>query len=284
MAQAGLRWYLKKAARTSVMFGSWGCGSLAVRHRMARSVRVLTYHRFGADAFDPFCVHPRDFEQQMELLAREERAINLTQLLACISGEQELPRDACLVTIDDGMLSTATEALPILSRWSVPAVAFVSASLVGRPQGEAPERYLDWDELRELAASGVIEIGSHSFTHRSLGLMSEDEAAAEISQSRARLREELSGDIRSFAYPFGTRTDFSPATEAMLADTGFSIAFHSLHGAIRKGMNAMSLPRVKVEGGESLMQFDLVSRGGTDAWRAIDATLWRLQRVRTEIN
>ena len=38
---------------------------------------------------------------------------------------------------------------------------------------------LDAARLRQLAASGLISIGSHAHTHRSLGLMPPDEAVAE---------------------------------------------------------------------------------------------------------
>ena len=77
--------------------------------------------------------------------------------------------------------------------------------------------------------------------------------------------------------------DFSSATDRSVQDAGYSIAFNSMHGAITRGMSLFSLPRVKVEGGESLAMFERVSRGGLDAWRVIDANLWRVKNARHEI-
>jgi hypothetical protein len=56
-----------------------------------------------------------------------------------------------------------------------------------------------------------------------------------------------------------------------------------MHGAIRPGMDPISLPRIKVEGGEGLWMFRLLSQGAMDPWRVVDQNLWRLQRVRQEI-
>lgn len=280
----GSRWYLKKAARAGVMYGSWGTGLLALRRLGAVSARALTYHRIGEDRYDPFCVHPEDFDAQMRLLSEQRRAVSLRAIVEFVAGTRPLPPNACLVTIDDGMLSTLSEALPILAKWNVPAVAFATASLVGRPAGDYGERYLTWPELRELADSGIVEIGSHSYTHRSLGAMPVEEARRELTLSREMLSQNLGRDVVCFAYPFGTRGDFNDHTEQGIRDAGYSVGFHSLHGAIRAGQNAHCLPRVKVEGGESLFQFSLVSRGGTDLWRAVDNTLSRLQRVRVEIS
>ncbi len=267
-------------------FGTGMSGVRAVRRSLADGplARVLTYHRFGDSRHDPFCVAGEDFAAQMQLLADEGRAISLQQLQQFVAGQASVPQDACLVTIDDGMLSTLTEALPVLQKYNVPAVAFVSTALAGRTASVGPERYLNWDELRELSAAGLIEIGSHADTHRSMGLMPLDEARTEMQRSRQKLQDELNTEVASFAYPFGTHSDFNPATDAALTAAGYSVAFSSIHGSVRRAMAPISLPRVKVEGGESLAMFDRISRGGMDAWCVVDRSLWRLQRVRSEIS
>lgn len=283
------RWVVKKAARQGLALGSWASGSMRARRLIRNALgrgprlRVLTYHRIGHEPREAFCVTPGDFEAQVRFLADRGLAASLDDVIAFVAARAELPDGACLVTIDDGCLSTLTEALPILERHGVPAVAFVSAALVGADYDGLPERYLGWEELRELASSGVVEIGSHAHTHRSLGLMDLEEARREATESKATLEDELGREVRSFAYPFGTRTDFHAGTERALADAGYRVAFNSMHGAVRPGMDPISLPRIKVEGGEGLWMFRLLSQGAMDPWRVVDQNLWRLQRVRQEI-
>ncbi|MGE0792392.1 MAG: polysaccharide deacetylase family protein [Sandaracinaceae bacterium] len=283
------RWIAKKAARQGLALSRWASGSVSAERTVRRvlgsgaAVRALTYHRIGHEDREPFCVRPDVFEAHVRWLAERGLAASLDDVIGFVAGTRALPDGACLVTIDDGCESTLTEALPILARHRVPAVAFVTASLVGLSVDALPERYLDWDELREIASSGVMEIGSHAFTHRSLGAMPRPESRHEASESKRRLEDELGREVRSFAYPFGTRGDFDAFTERALADAGYSIAFNSMHGAVRAGMDPISLPRIKVEGGEGLWMFERLADGAMDAWRVIDQNLWRLQRVRQEI-
>jgi peptidoglycan/xylan/chitin deacetylase (PgdA/CDA1 family) len=281
----GVRWLVKKAARHAVAFGSVATGALALRDRLAGApcIRAITYHRFGDAPGDVWCVAARDFAAQMQWLAAERRAISLDDVCAFVAGAKELPRDAVLVTIDDGCRSTHDLALPILRDAGVPAVAFVSAGLVGAGAvaSDHGEAYCGWDALARLAEAGV-EIGSHAFDHRSLGRMGAAEARDQAERSRAVIADRLGVAPRSFAYPFGTRADYAPATDRMLAEVGYQVAFTAVHGAIRRGAPAISLPRVKIEGGESQAMFQLSCRGAMDAWQWVDELVPRLARARSE--
>jgi peptidoglycan/xylan/chitin deacetylase (PgdA/CDA1 family) len=221
-----------------------------------------------------------DLELQLALLRRSRRAVDLDAVIEFVAGRRELAGDSVLVTIDDGCLSTLSEALPRLARYGIPAVAFVTAGLVGtNAAADHGERYLDWDELQELSRGGV-EIGSHAFDHRSFGRLSIGEALDQARRSRERLESRLGKRVRAFAYPFGMRPDFSASTDAALREAGYEIAFHSLHGAISQGMDLVSLPRVKIEGGEGLRMFERSCTGAMDSWRIIDEGLGHL-RLRT---
>jgi peptidoglycan/xylan/chitin deacetylase (PgdA/CDA1 family) len=282
-ARPSLRHALKKAARRAVAEVSWATGAAALRRRMGSRIRAITYHRFGDAPGDDWCIEPRVFAAQVAWLAERRLAVSLDDVVAYVAGRRTLPQDGVLVTIDDGCRSTVTHALPILRDAGVPAVAFVSAGLVGAGAvaSDHDEPYATWDELARCREAG-IEIGSHAFDHRSLGRMSLAEARDQAERSRAVIAERLGAPVRSFAYPFGMRADFDAATDRVLGEVGYAISFSALHGAIRPGVLPVALPRVKIEGGESLRQFALSCRGAMDAWRAIDEISGRLARRRTE--
>jgi peptidoglycan/xylan/chitin deacetylase (PgdA/CDA1 family) len=279
------RWLLKKSARRAVALGSWASGSLTARDLLDRTprIRAITYHRIGETPQDPYCVSPAAFASQMRWLARGGLLVSLDDVCAFVAGHKALPANGVLVTIDDGCRSLYAEALPILRDYAVPAVAFVSAGLVGEAAvaTDHGEPYATWEELARVRDAGV-EIGSHAFDHRSLGRMSRDAAREQAERSRERIEERLGKPARSFAYPFGTRSDFDATTDRVLADAGYQIAFNSVHGTIRPGMSSISLPRVKIEGGEGLQMFELTCRGGMDAWRLLDDVLWRILQKRSE--
>jgi len=279
-AKGYIRWYAKKAARKSVALGSWSAGSLHGDDEAASTtrVRVLTYHRFGGDGYDPFCVDTAAFEEQMRLLAESGLAITIDDLDAFLAGELDLADGSVLVTIDDGFRSAYSEALPILRCFDIPGIIYVPPGCMDGPvSGEVdPEARLSWRELGELARAGIA-VGSHAWSHRSLGTMCPDEVRVEAHRSRYELENRVTESVTSFAYPFGTRADYTDVTAEILRDSGYTTAFTSQHGAVTLDADPIELPRVKVEGGEGLWMFRLLIRGGLDAWQWVDRTLWRLQ-------
>jgi peptidoglycan/xylan/chitin deacetylase (PgdA/CDA1 family) len=285
MRASALRWWVKKAARQGVQLASWLSGSMAISALTAAGpqIRVLTYHRFGDSRRDPYCVTEADFDRQMAHLAATNAVVSLDDLLAMLAGRTGVPRGAVLVAIDDGFRSTMTIAHKVLRRHGVPAVAFVTPSLIdageargGKPLDGEPEPYLTWEELRRIAAEGMT-IGSHSWTHRSMGSLSLDDVAEEAKRSRAALQERVGQPVLAYAYPYGTRADFSEAIAGRIAAAGYRAAFTAQHGPVRPGLDPFTLPRIKIEPGEGQFAFRLATRGGLDAWRLVDRSLWRLQ-------
>jgi hypothetical protein len=85
--------------------------------------------------------------------------------------------------------------------------------------------------------------------------------------------------MTAFAYPFGTMADFNAATAKILGESGYQFVFTSQHGAVQKSLDALVLPRIKVESGEPLWMFKYLVQGGLDAWQLIDQTLWKFQQT-----
>ncbi|MBI3769549.1 MAG: polysaccharide deacetylase family protein [Deltaproteobacteria bacterium] len=286
MADLGLRWLLKKAARRGMAVTASARSATPRRREQHASLRVLTYHRFGEESHDPFCVRAADFEQQMALLANESLLVSLSDLEEFLAGARNPPDGGILVTIDDGCPSVRTVALPILREYRIPAVAFIPAGEVaedgrhGSSNREHPDDRMSWTDLEELARAGIV-IGSHAWTHHSVARMPIERAREHAARSREAIERRLGTRVTAFAYPFGTRADYNTATAAVLKEVGYACAFTSQHGAIRPHAEPFTLPRVKVEGGEGLWMFRALVRGGLDAWGWIDRTLWKLQAAGT---
>jgi len=217
----------------------------------------------------------------MSYIAKHGLAVSLQEVVGFLTGHNSISPGSVLVTIDDGFRSMYSAALPVLKHYDVPAVAFISPGLITGRVSEhqaisAPEPYVSWDEARMLLEGGIT-IGSHSMTHRSVARISNVQAQEEIFRSMEILEDRIGEPISAFAYPFGTRADYNESTANLIQDAGYKCAFTSQHGAISAESDSYALPRVKVEGGESLWLFKRIARGGLDAWRWIDKTLWRIQ-------
>ncbi len=273
MRRADLRWFAKKAARAAM-----AAGPSPLRPASGRAcVRVLTYHRFAWRRRDPFALDPERFEEQVAALSRTGLAVGLSAFLDLLTTRQAPPSGAVLVTIDDGCASTLEVAAPILRRYGVPALAFVTTNRIGRAAGDGPERFLDRDEIAALPSYGV-EVGSHGADHLSLGAATTTACLdTQLKFSRDRLASLLGRPVETFAYPFGTRADHSPLSRDRAARAGYRACFTSEHGAITRHSDAFALPRIKIEGGDPRFIFPRACAGGLDAWIVVDRLLNRLQ-------
>jgi peptidoglycan/xylan/chitin deacetylase (PgdA/CDA1 family) len=112
---------------------------------------------------------------------------------------------------------------------------------LGRPS-PAASSVLTRDELAELAASPVIEIGAHTLSHPRLAALLEAEQRDEIEGSRRELEAITGTTVRSFSYPHG---DFSPLTTRLVHAAGLTVACTTRSLPVTPASALLELPRVQ---------------------------------------
>ncbi|HET8598153.1 MAG TPA: poly-beta-1,6-N-acetyl-D-glucosamine N-deacetylase PgaB [Castellaniella sp.] len=99
------------------------------------------------------------------------QAVSVDQVLAAGGGGAPLPPKAVLLSFDDGYSSFYTRVLPILKAMKWPAVWAPVGRWIDTPSDqpvrfgkvEVPrERFATWDQVRQAARSGLVEIGAHT--------------------------------------------------------------------------------------------------------------------------
>jgi peptidoglycan/xylan/chitin deacetylase (PgdA/CDA1 family) len=124
--------------------------------------------------------------------------------------------------------------------------------------------FLSADDIRRLAESGV-EIGSHTITHPILGTLQTESARREIADSKLALEQALGRPVQAFAYPFGASgLDFNLRDEALVQESGYSLAFAVEGGFVTRASNRFALPRVGI-GRMTRAQFAAAVTGAVDA-------------------
>lgn len=195
----------------------------------------------------------------------------------------ELPQTPCPLPSDDGFpahdralgseAALNAEQLDPHMQWSADdtnpstprqrlflAVWTHLAALTPKARASALRRLCDWagvptepadpgaqpmtaPELKQLAASPLIEIGGHTATHPDLSRLSDPEAAAEIRNGRSCLIDLLGHDVSSFAYPYGK---IGRHTVRQVKDAGFDNATCSRLSVATRRSNPFALPRLHV--------------------------------------
>jgi peptidoglycan/xylan/chitin deacetylase (PgdA/CDA1 family) len=180
-----------------------------------QTVPILCYHRFGTSPAK-MVVTQAAFAAQLAYLADNGyHVIPLAQLVGWLEGREALPPKAVVLTIDDGYESVWKFAVPLLREHQFPATLFVYPDFVG--SGGA----LSWVQLQELAASGLVDVQSHSKSHRDLIERGPNETEAQYRQAiEAEVRvphdlieKRLHVPQRFYAYPFGDANE--PVLDAL---------------------------------------------------------------------
>lgn len=122
---------------------------------------------------------------------------------------------AASLTFDDGFVDNLEQLAPLLRRLDAAATVFVVPGLLGRPHPDHPAaRCLTAQEVVELA--DLVEIGSHTMSHRDLTTLAPREQLRELRDSREALESLLQRPVDTVAYPYGRadRTTVAAAREA----------------------------------------------------------------------
>jgi peptidoglycan/xylan/chitin deacetylase (PgdA/CDA1 family) len=111
----------------------------------SRRALILLYHRVAETESDPWglAVSPKHFEEQLQVLRQYASIIPLSALCDSID-RARLPRRSFVVTFDDGYADNLLNAKPLLEKYDVPAMVFITAGYTGG------DREFWWDELDRL--------------------------------------------------------------------------------------------------------------------------------------
>ncbi|TAM42776.1 polysaccharide deacetylase family protein, partial [bacterium] len=156
------------------------------------SVPVLMYHSVNPKTnpqMHSLIVSPESFARQMRFLkSHHYNVVSLEEVSRLMRGKKMVPSKTVAITFDDGFKDTYIYAYPVLKKLSFPATISIIYDEVGRPQGDR----LSWDEIKEMQASGLIAIGSHTFGPEPLvDIRSEAELRRQIIDSKKALEEKL---------------------------------------------------------------------------------------------
>ncbi len=143
----------------------------AVGQAASDSYIVLNYHDIPENGqkvgpFDRMAVARRNFTDHLDWLATNGyHFISIQQIIDAHAGKSVLPDKAVLLTFDDGFESFYTRVFPILKVRHIPAVEAIIGSWMARTERPDVPGYkpvLTWPQVREMQASGLVEIASHT--------------------------------------------------------------------------------------------------------------------------
>ena len=257
---------------------------------MARII-ILMYHIIDTPKSAQeakYCCEPSEFNKQMQYLAASDYPLlNLNDIASILSGNKELLEDSVAVTFDDGFDDFYHNALPILSRYKIPATLFMVSNRIDQyndwmvNKGSPKRKLLSIEQLNELLKAGVV-IGSHTRSHPKLSEISKntEQLYQEIRESKIELENILGIPINHFAYPYGLYND--DVVESV-KQSGYLTACSTRSGFNRLNIEPFLLRRIEVYGNDKLWQFKQKLKFGTNEMSILFAIKYYLSQVKSKL-
>jgi len=222
------------------------------------NIPVLMYHHVNPRG-NFINVTPEKFEAHMRYLDKHGfTTLHTDEFQAILNGQKMPPKKPVMITFDDGWLDNWIFAFPALKKYGMKAVIFVITSLIpekGRRQrsdegkvaglpkhtecermigaGSASEVMVSWEEIREMTETGLIEIQSHTHTHRRFDKLYADRMERnsflkQDLQISKNIIEERSGRLcNAVCWPWGKyKSDYIETAQAL----GFGAMFTTEKG------------------------------------------------------
>jgi len=159
-------------------------------------VPILMYHGVTDDVWggiDLF-VRPADLEAQLQYLTENGFTPIWFEDLAYVDRIEK----PVILTFDDGYADNYHELFPLLQKYQVKATIFVVTGTM-----DWNPRSLTTEQIRELSASGLVSIQSHTVTHPYLGQMTREQQEEELVQSKLTLLRITGKEPYVICYPSG---------------------------------------------------------------------------------
>ncbi len=252
-----------------------------------KTFRVISLHDIRENVRESFMAAPEptalDERTLSEFFAWLQQSghspVSLQQIVDARTGGKPLPPQAVLLTFDDGYASAFTKVFPLLKQYRFPAVMALVTEWLEVPAGQSVsgynvqnpplrEAFMTWAQAREMAASGLVELASHThamhtgikanlqgnlqpaaaslaYDERTGRYESHDayitRIEADMRQSRALIEKRTGARVRTLVWPYGAYTE--PALAAARR-AGMPIAM-----TLEEGPNTADIPLSRMRRG-----------------------------------
>ena len=214
-------------------------------------VSILGYHDLAENLPETAMrIHTSKFRKQMETIRQLGiKVITLDEFTAWKNGEKEIPKQAILITFDDGWKSVYTDAYPVLKELGFPFTVFLYKNYV-----DGGGKALTTPMIEEMIGGGAA-IGSHSVSHpypvtiknyRKKGPNEFDAyLRKEIGESKRFLESKFPVKVTAYAYPGGFHTEEMPK---LCEEFGYTQMFTVVPGKVKRTLPDELLPRYIILG------------------------------------
>ncbi len=186
-----------------------------------------------------YFVDEETFDRHCRLIASSVQIVSFDQLQN-LTSSQPTSTPRVLLTFDDGWRGTVEIGGPVLEKYGLDAMLFVTTDLIGHP---------DFVGLKALRRSKLpFIVGSHGKSHQLLAELPDAQVERELEESKSVLEDILGKEVDSLAYPGGS---FDSRVQEIAKRVGYRWIFTSKPHVSNGTFDRLQMGRVAVKSNTS---------------------------------
>ncbi|MDP4280709.1 MAG: polysaccharide deacetylase family protein [Bacteroidota bacterium] len=235
-----------------------------------KGLPVLMYHKVSPDRQDSLTITSQELEKHFEYLQRKGyHTLHFKDLEILLRQGDKLPAKSVILSFDDAYENFYTLVIPLLEKYKHKATSFIPVAYIGKTNiwDKGSEPVMTADELKEISRNPQVEIGLHSFLHRSYKDLALEDMQEDLRNCFETLNFHHIPFSRVLAYPYG---GYPKKDKKLLQDMKQLFKQEGLSFALRIGNRINSWPlkdpyemkRIDIRGTDNFYTFRTKFRKG----------------------
>jgi len=207
-----------------------------------KGLPILMYHKVSEHQTDALTIGTESLNLHFTYLKEKGyNTIFFSEFRKILLEGKTLPSKTVILTFDDAYQNFRELVLPMLKRFGFKACVFVPVAYMGKTNSwdKGNDRIMSPEELNQISDSGLVEIGLHSFLHRSYGDLALSDMEEDLKNCFSTLSFYHIPYSRVLAYPYGGYPKKDPSLKSQMSELFKTM---NLDFALRIGNRINHLP------------------------------------------
>ena len=207
---------------------------------------IFVYHRFGDERHKSTNTTLQELEKEFEYFKTNNyKVVTVSQIAQKIKNGEDIPENWVAFSIDDAYKSFYTNALNIFKKYNYPFTLFV---YVESTQKKYPD-FMTWEEIKKTSKYG--EIALHSYGHKHLTKLSNEEIFDDTKKAYDMFVEKLGFKPLGYTYPFG---EYDERVKDVIKKFDFEYIANQNNGSVNSKSDIFDINRVALVGDVNLKE------------------------------
>jgi len=213
---------------------------------LSANAHVFVYHRFGDDRHQSTNTTLKELEKEFNYFKdKGYKVVLMMDIVNKVKNKEEVPSNWVAFNIDDSYKSFYENGLPLFKKFNYPFTLFVYVEATEKKYSD----FMTWEQIKEASKYG--EISLHSYAHKHMTHLTNEEIFEDTKKSYDMFVEKLGFKPLGYVYPYG---EYDQRVKEEIKKFDFEYIANQSSGSVNSKSDIYDLHRVALVGKVNLKQ------------------------------